>query len=95
MSATNDKPPERRVTPRYNVKLQVRVIWPDNTESTLPLRDFSNTGLFLEMAAPLPAMGLVLQVQLQNPMAEGEMPVIKARVVRHTPDGFGLLMLTE
>ena len=93
MCPFSNKPPERRVTPRYNVKMQVRVIWPDAKEQKLPMRDFSNTGLFVELPPPLPAMNTILQLQLQNPMSDSDMPLIRAKVIRHTEEGFGLHIL--
>ncbi|ANE56069.1 MULTISPECIES: PilZ domain-containing protein [Methylomonas] len=79
----------KRRHPRLKHRAKIKLIAPDVAESIVEMRDFSETGLFLQCdRALIPPMGTLLEVQTTE---FDDAPVQLVKVVRIDPDsGFAV-----
>ena len=80
----------RRQHARTPFQSAVKLIHPSLGCVTVTTRDVSDGGLFLlTKDMPMPPVGSIVQIQA---LAFGESaPILKAKIVRATPDGVGLM----
>lgn len=84
---------ERRRQQRLSIKLEVELQC-DGTECLLKSKDLSNSGVFLEKDQTcLPEVGSIVYLRIKQDFADGEPPLVKARVVRIQDDGIALTFL--
>ncbi len=87
---------EQRKAPRVDLCVEVIITEADGNSRTVKSQDVSSTGLFLTVDAPLPPLGSLIDVQVNNRLGDGEEPPInQARVVRHAEMGIGLQFLFD
>ncbi|WFP50888.1 PilZ domain-containing protein [Methylomonas sp. EFPC3] len=79
----------KRRHPRLKHRAKIKLIVPESVENIVEMRDFSETGLFLQCdKALIPPIGTVLEVQTTE---FDDAPVQLVRVVRIDPDsGFAV-----
>lgn len=84
---------ERRKHTRREVEVSTTVSM-DGHQTVLKTKDLSDGGAFLQKGnSPIPAMGTIVFVEI-SPMENGGEPmVVRAKVVRVAPDGFGIIFL--
>ncbi len=84
---------ERRKYTRREVEVTTTVSL-DGHQTVLKTKDLSDGGAFLQKGnSPIPAMGAEVFVEI-SPMEDGgETIVVRAKVVRVAPDGFGIIFL--
>ncbi len=93
MNDTSDKEQRRHL--RIGLVVDIELTLPDTTTLTVHTKNISDGGLFLVLDdVSMPPVGTEVQVKLKNQLGDGEEPPInRARVVRHTPDGIGLIFI--
>lgn len=88
---------DKRQHERYPFEVEVEVIVPKlfwGQRRVMRTRDMSHGGLFIESdGRPLPPLGAELRVRVLQGGEGQEMPVVRARVVRVTPDGMAVEFL--
>jgi hypothetical protein len=90
---------EHRRHERYPIEVEVEVALPRkllfSEKRRMRTRDMSQSGLFLEAdGKPLPPVGAELRLRVIRDPSEGEpMPLVRARVVRATPQGIAVCFL--
>jgi c-di-GMP-binding flagellar brake protein YcgR len=88
---------EKRKHDRLPLSAEVEVRKPDANPLLASTKDFSEGGLFIRLpASQRPAIGTVLTLQLKTPLGGDEpAPEIRARVVRQTDEGVGVMFLDD
>ncbi len=83
---------EQRRHNRVEMRVDVEMVWPYHMTLRLYTRDLSHGGAFLESKdQPIPPVGTEITLKALKPEGDGEEPpVIKAKVVRITADGFAV-----
>ena len=84
---------ENRKHTRQEVEL-VTTVSVDGHKAVLTTKDLSDGGAFLQKGdAPMPPEGAEVFVEISAIIEGGDPMVAQARVVRVTPDGFGIVFL--
>ena len=86
----------RRTDNRLDICLGVEVTYADGQQFKLCTKNMSTTGLFLEVGThPVPEIGSIVQVQVSSELGMPDAPLVNAKVVRITPEGFGIMFQQE
>lgn len=91
---------DQRQHERYPIEVEVEVTipkWLRAERRRMQTRDMSHGGLFIAHdGRPMPPVGAELRVQVIREGGDGEpMPVVRARVVRLTPEGMAVEFLPD
>ncbi|VAW59252.1 hypothetical protein MNBD_GAMMA11-2618 [hydrothermal vent metagenome] len=87
--------PENRKHLRIGLVVEIELTTPELGCINVSTRNISDGGLYLILDdIQLPCVGTEVKVRLKNQLGDGEEPPInRAKVVRHEPDGIGLVFL--
>lgn len=89
------KPPNRRIDNRLDICLKVEVIYEDGQSATFCTKNMSTTGLFLEKGDnELPETGTHIRIRVAPEVGMSDAPIVKAKVIRKTNDGVGIMFLS-
>ena len=80
---------------RIGLVVDIDLTLPGQDPVQVRTRNISDGGLFLVVEGlQLPAVGTEVTVRLKNQLGDGEAPPVnRAMVVRHEPDGIGLVFI--
>ena len=86
---------EKRRSPRKNVTLNIKIIYPSGDSQTVHTRDISDSGLFLILdKLDRPLIGELVTVELLDEPLDTEIfPSSEAIVVRQESEGIGLAFI--
>ncbi len=86
---------ENRKHLRIGLVVEIELNTPEQGLINVSTRNISDGGLYLILDdIELPPVGTEVQVRLKNQLGDGEEPPLnRAKVVRHEPDGIGLVFL--
>ena len=76
---------------RFIMAMDVNVTTSDGQRCTMKTRNISDKGAFLENCdITPPPEGTVITLQIQDKLAEGDAPEVKAEVMHINEEGFGV-----
>jgi hypothetical protein len=85
---------EKRGDPRLGIRLEVE-LQTEGESASLHTRDLSNKGVFIEAEQQqLPAVGSIVYIKLKQGL-QGDVPLVKAQVVRADDSGIALKFLDD
>lgn len=85
---------DKRQDPRLGIRLEVE-LQIEGESASLHTRDLSNKGVFIESEQQkLPTVGAIVYIKLKQGL-QGDVPLVKAQVVRADGDGIALKFLDD
>lgn len=85
---------EKRGDPRLGIRLEVE-LQTEGESASLHTRDLSNKGVFIEAEQQqLPEVGSIVFIKLKQGL-QGDVPLVKAQVVRADDSGIALKFLDD
>lgn len=82
---------EKRVYPRLPMSVEIELSIPGTEPRVLRTADLSHSGLLVEDTGARPPLGTPVEIRVLGTLGGGaEPPLVRGRVVRHTPEGFAV-----